>query len=454
MKRVFGLPVNSVAVMSLAVAALWLAGGRTALAQLGYQQQAVGGVSVNTDGVLKNVDPVSLKELRDLRQKALAQAPGDLNRPAKLRMVSLRGLQDTIAEYQKQKKPLPTEVRLLAGLERVEYVFADPLHHDVILAGPAEGWRIGADGEMVGATTGLPLLQLDDLLVAIRSADAARQGGVSCSIDPTQAGLKAYQEFMSHQKTIGNPDQTLSGIEQSLGPQTITVKGVPGDSRFAHVMVSADYRMKRLAMDFEPAPVKGLPSYLEMLPASGRVNGLPRWWLAASYQPLQKDPEGLAWHLRGTGVKCMTEEDFLNANGSREHSGKTSGVAQKWADLMSEKYEELATKDSVFGQLRNCMDLAVVASLIQAEQLAEKSDCHLDLLRDEKQLPIDAHQVPKQVDSKASFIKRGHNYLISASGGVQFQPWAALQKTEVAADTAGAREKALSGAKPGTWWWE
>jgi hypothetical protein len=44
--------------------------------------------------------------------------------------------------------------------------------------------------------------------------------------------------------------------------------GVPTDSRFAQVLVAADYRMKRIGMNFEKAPVRGLPSYLEMRPAS------------------------------------------------------------------------------------------------------------------------------------------------------------------------------------------
>ena len=43
------------------------------------------------------------------------------------------------------------------------------------------------------------------------------------------------------------------------------VNGVPADSHFARVLVAADYRMKRLAMNFDPSPVNGLPSYLHMI---------------------------------------------------------------------------------------------------------------------------------------------------------------------------------------------
>ena len=51
-------------------------------------------------------------------------------------------------------------------------------------------------------------------------------------------------------------------MEEAVGPQTITVTGVPDTSHFARVIVAADFRMKRLAMNFEPAPVDGMPSFL------------------------------------------------------------------------------------------------------------------------------------------------------------------------------------------------
>ena len=57
----------------------------------------------------------------------------------------------------------------------------------------------------------------------------------------------------------------MNAIEQSLGPQNITVTGVPIDSHFAQVMVVADYRMKRLGMNLDASPVPGLTSYVQLL---------------------------------------------------------------------------------------------------------------------------------------------------------------------------------------------
>jgi len=435
------------------VAALCVAQSRTVHAQI--VQQAIGGVWMDTDGVLRNVELSYRPELKSLRLKALAQLPGDMNQPTNLRMVSLSRLQEAIAACQKAGTPLPDEIRYLAGLQRVKYVFVVPELHDIVLAGPAEGWTINNVGDVVGRSSGQPVLQLDDLLVALRSADAARRGGISCSINPRPEGVAAFQEFNKGIRAGDDLNATMKEIERRLGPQQITVTGVPESSRFAHVLVAADYQMKRLGMNFDASPVKGLKSYLEMTAAGARPkNMMPRWWMAANYEPLAKDQEGLAWELRGQGVKCMAEEDFITSTGQAQGTGKANPVAQKWADTMTSKFNELSDQLAIFRELRNCMDLSVVASLIEKENMADKADCRLTLLMDARQLPITVYNVPKQVDTKATFVKRSRDTLISASGGVQFQPWSIIQNPKEDASTSAARGEAVIAAKKSTaWWW-
>ena len=106
---------------------------------------------------------------------------------------------------------------------------------------------------------------LDDLLIALRSVENARRVGVSCSIDPTTSGRQALNRYLSRQGRF-RPSMVRE-IEQVMGPQQITITGVPAESHFARVLVASDYRMKRYAMHFEPAPLKGMPSFLEMMKA-------------------------------------------------------------------------------------------------------------------------------------------------------------------------------------------
>lgn len=410
----------------------------------------VGGVMVNVDGVLDNVDPRSRHELAELRRKALDRVPVAMSETTELRMISLRALDDAIAQLAKAKQALPDEVRYLAGLQRVKYIFVDPDQRDLVLAGPAEGWKVDDLGNVVGITTGRPVLQLDDLVVALRSADQARNGGISCSIDPTPEGMQRLQQYLSTKRTIGNPGQTLRDYEQSLGPQQISVSGVSGSSRFASVLVAADYRMKRLAMKMDEPPVPGLPSFLDMARPGATMT--PRWWLSPNYEALHRDAEGLAWELRGVGVKCLTAEDTFGTAGERTSTGQASPIAQKWADNMTSRYEALAEKEPIFAELRNCIDLAVVSALILKEDLVGRAGCELPMLTSTKQYSVAEFNVPKQVHSKAAAVKKGRNWVITASGGVMVQPWEMIQTAKTSDTVAAVRGKAVE-ARTKSWWW-
>jgi len=417
--------------------------------QAGLVQQ-IGGVSVDAAGVLKNVDPKDRKDLAELRAKALNAVPLPLQGATELRMVSLRKLQETIAEHAKQKQPLPDEVQVLAGLQRVNYLFVDEANKDIIIAGPAEGWKINAQGSVVGITTNRPVLLLDDLLVMLRTIDAARNGGVSCSIDPTPESVQKAQQFISTLKPGNNAQAAAKELENVMGMQTVSVTGVPGDSHFAHVLVAADYRMKRLGMNFDESKIKGFPSYLQM--AGARESMFPRWWLAPNYEPLGKAADGLAWEIRGGGVKCLTAEDQRSADGKRTATAQGGSSAKKWADLMTQKYEELCVVEPVFAELQNCMDLAVVAALIQQERLCDRLDLPLTTLLDEQAVPRVSYNVPKQVPTIGSTVKKGNNWVISASGGVLFQPWELVQTSKPNTKATEVQAKALA-ARKASWWW-
>jgi hypothetical protein len=420
-----------------------------------FRAGAVGGVKVDVDGVLSNPEVGELKELQAAWQKGLEDVPADLEAWSDLRFVSLRQLETKIAEATGAGKPIPDAVRFLAGLQRVKYVLVYPEKKDIVLAGPAEGWRVDTMGSVVGATSGRPVLTLDDLMVAMRVAESSNRSGISCSIDPTPEGLQRVQQLPPPPRvTRGSQVVAMRGrqIEEALGPQRITITGVPETSHFARVIVAADFRMKRLAMDFERAPVDGMPSFMDMAKGSrgGLHNSMPRWWLAPMYDPLRRDAEGLAWELRGQGVRCLTEQSFLSDVGQRESTGRSDPTAQKWADTFTEKFDELAGEDSSFGQLRNVMDLAVVGALLMKEGLLERSGLAAPQLMSE--LPLEEYAVPRMVPSQASFTKAGRDWIVSVSGGVQIFPWQVADRTETSADLAQARVEQPSAQ--GSWYWQ
>jgi hypothetical protein len=431
-------------------AAFLLSVASTAQAQ--FYRQAVGGISIDPKGVLANARH-DANGLRQFWLDLLKPVPDDLAQSSKLRKISLRGLAALLNDLD-DKAALPDEVRFLAGLQRVEYVLVYPDLNDIVLVGFGEGWKVDERGNVVGVTTKRPVMQLDDLVVALRMGAAAR-GPIQCSIDPTKEGLERIQQMAGK---FLQPNQNVQVIatemEQALGPQNISFQNVPPTSRFAHVLLAADYRMKRLGMNFEPSHVKGLPSYLQMLksnPQGALTNLLPRWWLTTNYDPLLADKEGLAWQLRGQGVKAMSEDDFVAANGQRTQTGKASPTAQKWADQMTAKYDELSLKEPIFGELRNCMDLAVVAALIFQENLAAKAALDLGVLLDPDAYPIEKFNLPKQIETKVSYISAGGSYILSASGGVDIDCWTESRRKETGNLAPVRSEVAESRGK--LWWW-
>jgi hypothetical protein len=414
------------------------------------QQQQVGGVSISAEGLIGAVDLTSQRELRIEMEKALQPVPGDLKAFSKLRKVSLRGLEAAIADHRANEMTnLPQTIQMLAGLQQIQYIFVYPELNDIVLAGPAEGWQVNPKGDVVGVTTGKPVMRLDDLMVGLRFA---REGVVQCSIDPTEKGLASLRQFASKINAGANPQVVMDQIEETLGAQVITVGGVPAGSHFARVMVAADFRMKRLAMNFEQSEGVDLPSYLHLAKVqnSGLQNMLPRWWLAPKSAPIRTTEDGMAWELRDIAVECKTEDDFLNADGTRQHTGKAGSSAQRWADSFTAKYDEISQKQTIFADLRNLIDLAVVGAVIHKHNLMEVAGLEAPFLTSEE--VIDSYDVPSRVDSKASVLRRGKGWLISASGGVQMYPEEMASETEADPELAPVRKAAT--AKDMNWWWD
>jgi hypothetical protein len=414
----------------------------------------VGGVSVDAAGMVKNAERDTSGNLRQFHLVALQAIPEGMNQTAGLRKVSLRRLEAEIKKCLEAGTMLPDAVCLLGGLLEIRYVLVYPEERDIVLVGPAEGWVLDPRGYFVGAKSGRPVLLMDDLLVVLRAAIHS-PSVLSCSINPTPEGIRRVEAFSRQLKPGVDARAASAAIEEQLGPQRITVNGVPDSTHFARVMVAADYRMKRISMGLEPAPIRGLPSYMEMIKGggSGLSNMLPRWWLQPDYQPLLRDDAGLAWEIRGAAVRCMTENDYLDANGVPRPSGRTDPVTQRWADLMTSRYQDLAQADPVFAQLRGCMDLAVVSALIVKQRLASKAGHDFAVLTGAAEglstLKIDA---PKQVATGATLARKGKKTMIAA-GGVQMNPWTLVDKAEKSAEVAKVLGKA-SGAQRTTWWWD
>lgn len=423
---------------------------------------AVGGVVINIEGIVENATPAQVAALTKLRREEFRQPGNELNRSVELRKISLKALEAACEKALREDSgKLPDEIRYLGGLLRVQYVFVYPEQNDIVIAGPAEGWKIDDAGNVVGVTTGRPVVQLDDLVVALRTVQAARQGGISCSINPTAEGNKKLAELLAQQRKFtqeSGQGPNIPVLEQEMkkafGPQVVSLTGVPTTSHFARVLLAADYRMKRLAMNLDPAPIPGFPSFVEMLRGGAKdPNVNPRWWLACNYEPMAKSEDGLSWELRGQGVKCLTEDDAFKANGTVQQTGKASPTAQKWADMMTDRYEELSGKEPIFGELRNIMDLCIVAALVDQHDLYGRANNSFSLLTGSTTdlLVPQRWNEPKSIAPQCSFLKSGRSWVVTASGGVQIESFRIASNVETKASIQDVRAKV--GQAGDTWWW-
>jgi hypothetical protein len=417
---------------------------------------AVGGVAVDAAGAIELAEDRDVVALRNARRASLEGLWGDVFKPSDLRKISLRRLDVLLAHHASQNKPLTPELLNLAGLQRVEYVFAYPELGDLLLAGPAEGWDVDDSGNVVGANSGAAVMQLVDLIAALRTSDKLLAGElISCSIDPTPAGLERFMRLARGGRASFSP-QLLRQMEQAVGLQTITLTGVSPESHFAQVLVAADWQMKRLAMGLTASPVAELTSYLELLNDSSRVtprNAMPRWWIAYGEQPVERDFERLGWRISPPGVQVRTAAGRLEADGRIADQIESDPLASQWADDMTAQYDKLAIVKPVFGQLRGCMDLALVTAVLASGDLLTHVGLDLPMLLDETRLQLAAHDVPKTVASHATALRRRRAWVVTVSGGVELDVARVVNDAKLKAGVREARRRA-SPNHANSWWWD
>lgn len=420
-------------------------------------QRSVGGVVIDGAGIVRTATIAERQELANVVRQNLEPLAGDLDKTAEMRMISLKGLQQAIIEAGQTGQAIPDEVEFLAGLQRIEYVFVDKDKQDVILAGPAEPWKLRPDGFVVGEVTGGSTMRLADLVVALRSVESARQQGISCSIEPTPEGRLRLQQLLRRIKLRPgqNPAVFEASLREAFGPQMIQLTGIPTDSRYARTLVAADFEMKRVAMGLTDSPVNGLPSYLQMSRNSAHSSSQnPRWWMACNYDSLAKSEDGLAWKLSGQGVKTLTEQDIVADDGTVAVAGRKDKLAQLWADKMTESFTELSQEMPVFSDLQNIMDMTIVATLIIQERLSEQANLDLSVLTAESDsLPLSSYTVPKAVDPQCSFIRGRSGWVVTASGGVDINGFEVVESQTTDSTVADTRSQALAASTSDRWWW-
>jgi len=292
------------------------------------------------------------------------------------------------------------QAQSLCGITRVTGYLSDSAAKDVILIGEVDH--------------SLPRLNANDFVVALRNAwllYARTEGRVryysapGCSIDPDPAVLRELQSLNSEQLASNDPDskKTYADRWHSIGkrPQRVRVMGVPFDSRFARVMVDADYYMKRLVNGSVELGIRGFESLSSMnvraarsAIASGKWDSMPkhtmsRFWFSPG-ESTYSEEDGVTL-LESCSVRLLTEEEFLNSQGGVSGMGRPNPMAAQFARGFTTSYDAIASARPIYRELQGLFRFVALARLMKDAKAASKGLGYL----------LRSHRVPTTPVSRA-----------------------------------------------------
>jgi hypothetical protein len=316
------------------------------------------------------------------------------------RAVSLKVLQQKLREC--RGRGLPQHLVQFCGMTRILGYVVDKANRDVILVGEADET--------------LPPLYLEDFVIALRNAwlkYAELRGNTyyysnpGCTIDPAPRVMQKLDEIGSQimkSSRSGAIEAALKQWEKICGsPQKVGVFGVPFHSRFAWVMVKADYDMKRLVDGSDVPDVPGFVSLSDIelglaresilggQPASISLASINRFWFYPG-ENLYLEDEGVVI-IDKCEVKLLTEEEFLTGKGEIAGTGRANPNAGRFAEIFTELYPEMADQRRIYRELENLFRFVALAKILKFKAPHEQIGLDIDYLLE--QFPIPTKTVAK-----------------------------------------------------------
>lgn len=292
--------------------------------------------------------------------------------------LSLRLLSKKAADCLSSRSSLPRELATLCGITRFESLLVDDVNQDIVLV-----------GQQIGG--GSPL-HLDDLVVCMRSIWRAGTEAVSCSLDPRRENILAIQQASAKIGTIQSPEAGRRMIQQVKGiwgSQVIRVGGVPRDSRYAHIMIDADYHMKKVSLGAQK--LSGIDSYLDLKVSDAKERiaqgddmvppGLSfnRFWFSVEKEfPIFTEDEGIVW-VKACPIVLFTEKQIGASSGELYDVKEDDPVAIAYAKGFSDQFPRLAEQVAPYADLRNLYLLKAVLESMRFRQAAEKVGLNMDV---------------------------------------------------------------------------
>jgi hypothetical protein len=378
---------------------------RTARAQIIIPVVTPPGVYVEPDGTIKRRQVDERDELAAMR--ARLKATQEAGKKEKLAYVSLPKAFAAAKAAIDAGQPIPDDVKYLGGLTQIRYLFVYPESNDLVIAGPAEPVQVLDELHAYGKTTGRPVIRLEDLVVAMRVVHDVGRGAFGCRLDPDPASPARVRDVMQELARASRAER-VKAVAQAIGPQKVSFYGnVPDDTRFALVMIAADYELKRYGLGLAHTTVGDLGTIVDNTRAA--INMI---WYALAYDPILVSREGDAYGLRGPRLKVQAGSFDWDPKGA-------TPKAFDFVKKMSRNMEKLAVDQPLIAELQNLGDLSVVSALIQRDKLDTKIGWDTTWIRqpgDGKDggFPVTKVTVPKTAEALSNYT----NGSIAGGGAV------------------------------------
>jgi hypothetical protein len=427
------------------------------------------GIEVDPNGLLRGLTHEEKGQtLSGLGHRAReADLNTDMRAKSSLRLVSLTRLEKELAKKLAEGRSVPETMQHLAGITQVRYVFVYPDTQEVVIAGPAEGWKYDATGRAVARESGRPSLFLDDLVTVLRTFSPRGAGYFNCQILPREEGLRRIQQFVQDSTSRGPIDASqvsawTKRLQQELGLQDVDINGVPVESRIAQVIFEADYRLKLIGVGKLHAG-HGIPSYFDILPKVGAVKTQKmdalRWWLSMKYDAVTHSPDRNVFQIEGSAVLCQSENEKISAQGQRVHTGTSEAANKMFAESFTDHYSELAADDPVFADLQNIFDLSLVAALLSDNRVPDRVGWDLGVFAAGGAYQPATFQPPKTIQSVVNHrVYNGKDIVVQVAGGVDGRMRNVLEDRNVFREAGALASEKSKGRAPqlpeGRWWWD
>ena len=344
------------------------------------------------------------------------------------RALSLRVLQNRLQDCQK-RGPCPDELLQMAGIRKIKGYLIDEKTRDLILLGQADENR--------------PPLYLEDWVIALRNAwlkyaelkgDTYFYSDPACSIDPDPRVIQQLQQ--SAKSILGQSD--LKDIERGIqdwnricrSPQRVRVLGIPFDTRFARVMVRADYDMKKLVDGSDSLEAPGFKSLTDLTldlakrdllqgnPTSLPPSTMNRFWFCPGENQYREDSGVVT--IEHCPVVLLTEQEYLTRSGEITGRGKAEPLAQKFTESFSARYAQISKQRPIYAELENLFLFVALAKIMKFKSPQEEARLSLAPLLED--FPIHPTPVESQLPGHSQ-VKEFRHREDFAGGHRTFQLW-------------------------------